>query len=135
MAQKIEKCVLLSLKPQWWELIRSGEKTLEIRRTRPTGVVLPVRVIVYVSEPINMIVGEFLSGYFIRNSRSNFPNLPRRSRVPLDELTRYANGNDLFAWDVSDVTEYEQKMSLESMGIKDPPQEWRYMEVDVFWPD
>ena len=40
------KSVLLSLKPEWWGKIRSHEKTLEIRKSRPMDVELPVRVIV-----------------------------------------------------------------------------------------
>ena len=68
------KSVLLSLKPEWWEKIRSHEKTLEIRKSRPMDVELPVRVIVYVTKPVGKIVGEFLSGHFLR--RNNVGGLP-----------------------------------------------------------
>lgn len=43
--------VLLSIKPEWWEKILSGEKTLEIRKTHPRkdSIEWPVTVLVYVS--------------------------------------------------------------------------------------
>ena len=31
------KAVLLSLKPEWWEKILTGEKDMEIRKTAPQG--------------------------------------------------------------------------------------------------
>ena len=84
------KSVLLSLKPEWWEKIRSHEKTLEIRKSRPMDVELPVRVIVYATKPVGKIVGEFLSGHFLR--RNNVGGLAARSMVPLQELIAYADG-------------------------------------------
>lgn len=135
MKEKIEKCILLSLKPEWWELIRSGQKTLEIRRTRPVGVELPVRVIVYVTAPQSAVVGEFLCGNIIRNTKANFPNLMRRSLVPLAELEKYADGNDLFAWTVHDPVQYDRPMLLSDLGVDEPPQSWQYVEVSEFWPD
>ena len=43
--------VLMSMKPEWWEKILAGEKTLEIRKTHPQNERLewPVTVLVYVS--------------------------------------------------------------------------------------
>lgn len=43
--------VLMSMKPEWWEKILDGEKTLEIRKTHPQNERLewPVTVLVYVS--------------------------------------------------------------------------------------
>ena len=29
------KCVMLSIRPKWVEKIASGEKTIEVRKTRP----------------------------------------------------------------------------------------------------
>ena len=48
------KAVLLSLKPEWWEKILTGEKDMEIRKTAPQGGAgepepWPVLVLVYVS--------------------------------------------------------------------------------------
>ena len=127
------KSVLLSLKPEWWEKIRSHEKTLEIRKSRPMDVELPVRVIVYATKPVGKIVGEFLSGHFLR--RSNVGGLAARSMVPLQELIAYADGGEVFAWTIDDVVEYETPMALAALGVKRAPQSWMYVEVDDLWPE
>lgn len=132
MPEKIEKAVLISLKPEWWELIRTHRKTLEIRRTRPQGVGLPVRVIVYVSKPVGKIVGEWLTGHFIR--AENVGGLVRRSLVPLDDLIAYAKGQPVYGWTIADPVEYDTPMELSALGMDKPPQSWRHVEVDPAWP-
>lgn len=127
------KSVLLSLKPEWWEKIASREKTLEIRKSRPMGVELPVRVIVYATKPVGKIVGEFLAGHFLR--RSSVGGLANRSMVPLQELIAYADGGEVFAWTIDDVVEYDKPMALADLGVKRAPQSWMYVEVDDLWPE
>lgn len=127
------RSVLLSLKPNWWELIKSGEKRLEIRKSRPVEVDLPVRVFVYVTKPVGKIVGEFLTSHFLR--RSSLGGLVRRSMVPLEDLIAYADGGDVFAWTVDDAVEYEKPLELESLGVNHAPQSWMYVEADEFWPE
>lgn len=127
------KSVLLSLKPKWWELIKSGEKTLEIRKSRPVGVELPVRVFVYATQPVGKIVGEFLTSHFLR--RSSLSGLVRRSMVSLEDLIAYAAGGDVLAWTVDDVVEYERPLELLSLGLDRAPQSWMYVEADEFWPE
>jgi predicted transcriptional regulator len=53
--------VLMSMKPEWWEKILDGEKTLEIRKTHPQNERLkwPVTVLVYVSGT-GAVQGQFL---------------------------------------------------------------------------
>lgn len=53
--------VLMSMKPEWWEKILAGEKTLEIRKTHPQNERLewPVTVLVYVSGT-GAVQGQFL---------------------------------------------------------------------------
>ncbi len=127
------KSVLLSLHPKWWELMKIKEKTLEIRKSRPMGVELPVRVIVYVTAPEKKIVGEFLAAHFLR--RNSVGGLAARSMVPLQELIAYADGGEVFAWTIDDVVEYETPKALADLGVKRAPQSWTYVEVDDLWPE
>lgn len=41
-----EKAVLLSIQPRWCDLIASGEKTIEVRKTRP-AIETPFKVYIY----------------------------------------------------------------------------------------
>lgn len=42
----MSKAVLLSIRPKWCELVASGKKTVEIRKTKPTST-LPLKVYIY----------------------------------------------------------------------------------------
>lgn len=53
--------VLMSMKPEWWKKILTGDKVLEIRKTHPKDERLewPVTVLVYVSGT-GAVQGQFL---------------------------------------------------------------------------
>lgn len=127
------KSVLLSLKPQWWELMKTGEKTLEIRKSRPRDIDLPARVLVYLPKPEGRIVGEFLVGHFAKTDKVG--GLERRSMVPRWQLEEYAKGNILYGWTVDDVVEYDVPQPLESIGVEHAPQSWMYVDVPDEWPE
>lgn len=46
----MSKAVMLSIQPRWCELIAAGEKTMEVRKTRPK-LETPFKVYVYCSKP------------------------------------------------------------------------------------
>lgn len=127
------KSVLLSLKSQWWELMKSGEKTLEIRKSRPRDIDLPARVLVYLPKPEGRIVGEFRVGHFVKTDKPS--GLERRSMVPLWKLEEYAGGDLLYGWTVDDVVEYDVPQELESIGVEHAPQSWMYVDVPDGWPE
>lgn len=52
--------ILISIKPQWCELIASGEKTLEIRKTKPKQLTPPFKCYIYESRVRKKVIGEFV---------------------------------------------------------------------------
>ena len=44
------KAVLISINPKWCEKIANGEKTIEIRKTRPNAI-LPLKCYIYCTKP------------------------------------------------------------------------------------
>ena len=46
------KAVLISIQPKWCELIASGKKTVEVRKTKPK-IEMPFKVYIYATEPRN----------------------------------------------------------------------------------
>ena len=92
--------VLMSMKPEWWEKILTGDKVLEIRKTHPQSknhadLEWPLTVLVYVSGT-GAVQGQFLCpGY----TETNFmPYLEKLSCVPLADLKEYAGGKCLSGW-------------------------------------
>lgn len=48
--EPMSKAVMISIRPRWCELIAAGEKTMEVRKTRPK-LETPFKVYVYCSKP------------------------------------------------------------------------------------
>lgn len=128
----MEKAVLMSLHPEWWEPILKRQKTLEVRRTMPKNVELPVRVIVYLTAPVRAIVGEFLCSDFIKTKWVQL--LEKNSLVPFEQLERYAAGRSLYGWTICDTTEWPFRLPLSSVGLEKPPQSWCYINIEEPWP-
>ena len=47
------KSVLMSIQPEWCELIASGKKTVEVRKTRPK-IETPFKCYIYCTKPVNV---------------------------------------------------------------------------------
>ena len=47
--------MLISVSPRYWEMVRDGKKTAELRRTKPSA--FPVRLFIYATAPVKKIVG------------------------------------------------------------------------------
>lgn len=122
--------ILLSLRPEWWEKIKSGEKTVEIRKSMPQIVHMPFRVVVYLSGS-GCIVGKFDCHELIKTIRPAY--LLDGSCLTEAELIRYARGRSLCGWGIKagSVVEYETPIPLEyATGIKRPPQSWQYLHKE-----
>lgn len=130
MNKRIEE-VLLSIHPEYWDLIKSGKKTMEIRKTKPTNIFYPFRVIVYVTGGVG-VVGKFDCDSI---TTTIIPEqFVESSCLTEKELTDYAAGKPLCGWHVKEgsVVSYEIPIPLQiATGVKIPPQSWRYLNRDV----
>lgn len=98
--------VLMSMKPEWWEKILDGEKTLEIRKTHPQNERLewPVTVLVYVSGT-GAVQGQFLCPGEV--SYRTMQDLEKMSCVPREDLLKYAKGRRLSGWIVQSPEKFD----------------------------
>lgn len=127
------KAVLMSMKPEWWEKIKSGEKTLEIRKNHPTAGagetgLWPLLVLVYISGT-GEVRGQFMCNGWVK---TNFlPYLSGPSCVSLEQLEEYAGGpgKSLCGWIVTEAQEYTTPSLLAEFGLNRPPMSWQYVEV------
>lgn len=127
------RTIILSLHERWWKKIAAGEKTMEIRKTKPVAPA-PVRVLVYVTGG-GGVQGEFVCDHFYKIRTIPEPqkqlgtvSVTGESCLTAGELKRYAGpaGKPLWGWRIKDVKEYQQPQPLEAYGVKAPPQSWRY---------
>ena len=128
------KAVLISIKPKWCELIASGKKTVEVRKTKPK-LETPFKVYIYCTKDKKgwfhfgkkqrldgMVIGEFLCDE-IRDARECFIG---PSCLTTEEWLKYTDGykKPVWGWHISDLKIYEKPTKLGEFHF--PPE--RYCE-------
>ena len=130
------KAVLISIQPKWCEKIASGEKTIEVRKTRPK-LEMPFKVYIYktkgkkketiIDDVFTSVYGGYYGGQgkvigeFVCDrideyecSSDGFGELTTTCGTCLtyDEILNYCNGNDLYGWHISDLKIYDKPKEL-----------------------
>ena len=127
------RAVLMSMKPQWWEKILAGAKSLEIRKSAPKGGAgepepWPLLVLVYVSGT-GAVQGQFSCEGWVKTNYLQF--LERLSCVPLEDLEKYAGGpgKKLCGWVIKSAEKFDTPSPLAEFGLNHPPMSWQYIEI------
>ena len=125
------KAVMLSIQPKWCELIASGKKTVEVRRTKPK-IDVPFKCYIYMTKAYDTLFGYgkpkklnvgggYVIGEFVCDriteyecSSDGFGELATTCGTCLtyDEILNYCNGNDLYGWHISDLVIYDKPKEL-----------------------
>lgn len=119
------KAVMLSIQPKWCELIASGKKTIEVRKTKiPVGSKVYIyqtkknwifNLLPWLADRRGKVIGEFVCSR-IENFRAESivftSEIRSKSCVPVSDLVDYGNGNHLFAWHISDLKIYDKPKEL-----------------------
>ena len=130
------KAVLISIRPQWCELIAAGRKTIEVRKTRPK-LDTPFKVYVYCTADAvkhivfdeygdrqielvpQMIIGEFVCDKIFDicmeiSDVNGFHGCPFPGTGLLDiEIVQYlGNGETGYGWHISELVIYDKPKRL-----------------------
>lgn len=134
------KSVLISIKPKWCELIESGKKTIEVRKTRP-NIETPFKCYIYctkvrtdmpafVDEDGHVIytvggnvIGEFVCDEIEHFTKAFFDEQDERdteeiayfleeSCLSYSELCNYVKLDDFYGWHISDLKIYDKPREL-----------------------
>ena len=157
------KAVLISVQPKWCELIASGKKTIEVRKTRPK-IETPFTVYVYMTKHkwifellpflknrFAKVIGEFVcdriiccQAYYGDSGKKHLTNLfgVDTSKICLSELEifDYIIGKDKkdgigWLWHISDLKIYEKPKELGEFGnYKTEWIQWYHSDDKVFYP-
>ena len=140
------KSVLISIRPCWCNLIASGQKTLEIRKSRPK-IETPFKCFIYCTKETHgypgivsgNVIGEFVCDS-IKGIDVPYPafrdrldkSILEQSCVEYYPLHRYAYHDNVYGWHISELKIYDKpKGLLEAFRIARPPQSWRYVEGGI----
>lgn len=127
------KAVLISIQPKWCELIASGEKTIEVRKTHPNRPT-PFKCYIYCTKsrvpyesfgvnkrPVECggyVIGEF-ECKDVRNYCPDPYGLPeyfisdlKATCLTMEELWSYGKGKELYGWHISDLVIYDEPKPL-----------------------
>lgn len=119
------KAVLISIQPKWCELIASGKKTIEVRKTRPK-METPFKVYVYMTKHkwifkllpflknrFAKVIGEFVCDDIIVDVRGeNADVFSKYAQLSLVEQKKYGANKPLFGWHITDLKIYDKPKKL-----------------------
>ena len=136
------KSIMLSIQPKWCELIASGKKTIEVRKTRPK-LETPFKCYIYctkskeimfnvfLNEPekeveylSGKVIGEFVCDSIRKGGADNFIqayylNNPDETCLTDQELVLYATiGKSLYFWHISDLKIYDKPKELGEFCVR-----------------
>lgn len=154
----MDKSVLISIRPKWCEMIATGEKTIELRKSRPK-METPFKCYIYRTFPNSgdwcekdgRVIGEFVCDdideisvyhdtiYCVNNTQ---PKKLKQMCLTLDDVISYlGDGNHGYTWHISDLKIYDTPKELSEFETADykhlpisrrtverPPQSWMYVE-------
>jgi predicted transcriptional regulator len=117
------KSVLISIQPKWVEKIASGEKTIEVRKTRPK-LETPFKCYIYCTYgkanenymlgKRGKVIGEFVCrGMMDGGSKL----LPKQSCLTLDEILDYAKGKRVYGWRIANLVIYDKPKELSEFRL------------------
>ena len=129
------KSVLISIQPKWCELIASGKKTVEVRKTKPK-LETPFKCYIYCTKDKNYsfctddgiqytnigngkVIGEFVCGNIGTTSWIKSPEhlswvdgYDEKSCLTNRELYEYSKGGIFYEWCISDLVIYDEPRGI-----------------------
>lgn len=140
------KSVLMSIRPKWCELIASGKKTVEVRKTRPK-LETPFKVYIYMTEgfasyPVRIngypymchnnggkeVIGEFVCDQIYKidaycdqtggnDYDAGFMWTGDDACLSYFELDGYLQGKEGYGWHISDLVIYDKPKELSEFFV------------------
>lgn len=146
----MSKAVLISIRPEWTRLILSGEKTIEVRKTRPK-LETPFKCYIYctnngdtlysvngkvqpcnsfeinlkensrVSELNGYVIGEFVCDEIMTDSHGEHDvYFEHHACVTVEEQREYAPDGTIYGWHISAPKIYDKAKKLSEFKRHDP---------------
>ena len=120
--------VLLSIKPNYAELILSGEKKYEFRRSifRNPGI---KKIIIYASSPVSKIIGEFeIDDILSFDIKELWSHTMDHAGIDKEYYDTYFSGKDIgHAIKVKNAKRYSKHKELKEFNVKRAPQSFAYI--------
>lgn len=122
------KAVLISIRPKECELIVTGKKTVEVRKTKPK-LKTPFKCYVYETKAYDTLFGKgkpkklcvgggrVIGEFICSNIAKGFSQVG--SCLSMQEINDYANGKEVYGWCISDLVIYDKPRELSEFYVLD----------------
>lgn len=119
------KAVLISIRPHWCEMIARGEKTIEVRKTKPK-LDTPFKVYIYCTKDKHgwfdfgkkerldgKVIGEFVCDAFVVDKTFGHDAMFNAAACMTDaEVSAYCLNAEMYGWHISDLAIYDKPKDL-----------------------
>ena len=119
------------IKPEWCRKIMTGQKTAEVRRTKPK-LNTPFKCLIYCTKDVKSnelykgkVVAEFICDKIFDIDTGNRAEIIENSCLTEEQLKAYGGK---YAWHISHLKKYEPVLPLETY-FKKAPQSWCYIKM------
>ena len=128
--------MLLSVKPEFANLIIEGKKTVELRRKFPIDKVIGGMAVIYASSPIQKIIGyACIENVLYLNLDEIWYQYAKQCRVERSFFDRYFDNLQYgFAVQLTKPVQFKKQVSLQELKDKysiAPPQSYRYLSPEI----
>lgn len=117
----MSKAVLISIRPKWVEKIASGEKNIEVRKTRPK-LETPFKCYIYCTQSgvalgawgkHGKVIGEFTCDRIYELAPLNHApdDVEKQACLTREEIVNYLKGTG-YGWHIADLLIYDQPREL-----------------------
>lgn len=137
----MSRTVLISIQPEYCQLIADGYKTVEVRKNFPK-LETPFKVYIYCTNgkgyspdvAKGKVIGEFFCGFIEKfpYNRNGYrieaeDQLCAEACLDKDSLYHYLKGATPYGWHISDLAIYDTPREITDFGKTKPPQSWYYV--------
>lgn len=114
--------IIMSIKPKWFDLIASGQKTVEVRTTQPSH---GYNALWFYVSGTGKVLGK-ASPCFIMEFEPSNEGVAKSACLSVEQLRDYAKGREhLYGWVITNFQPVS--FTLSDFGLKRPPMSWRYV--------
>ncbi len=115
----------MSIHGKYADMIFSGEKTVELRKTAPVSTNDEITVYLYNTDtkgvPGRMTVAE------VRELTEITDNLAEYACLSVEEIQEYKGGGTLYGWFIEEAEIFDESLRLKDFDAKRAPQSWQYI--------
>lgn len=137
----MNKAVMLSIRPKWVEKIASGEKTIEVRKTKPK-LETPFKCYIYCTQGSDArrlrgswgkVIGKFTCDRIYELATLNHApdDVEKQACLTREEIVNYLKGTG-YGWHISDLLIYDQPRELTEFR-RACPSSWYCESCAMYW--